>query len=454
MPAENHQAVPDDMAAPAPFLPPHITRRNVKLSAINQFFVEAAMTLSEATTVLPLLVKALGGSNFLAGLLPSLRWFGWLAPQFLAAGRMQRLTHFIPAIQKLESVRCIFYIILGILTAWLAPSQPGLVLALFFVLFMVTRFSAGSSAVARTEVVARIVPQEERATVISTRRIAGGVAGLLAGFVVRYVLDERVSQFPTNYAILLGISGISFGIAILVFSGIQERELPIEPRQIDMLEQIRRTPTLLRADRRYAMYIGVRAAASGLTLAAPFYILYATESLGVPAAMAGVYITLRTLSQVVSNMFWGNQCRRRGSLWVLRLALALGITAPLAVAALAVAGPRLWPQGVPEYVGWAFALVFLMQGLSASGESLSELTYLYEIAPDHERPTYYGLINTVLGPLYFLPALGGALLDVVGFVSIFAAAALFIGLAYVLAVRMDAHERLRARPAGQGLRVE
>jgi MFS family permease len=453
MSSENQHQAPHD-AEEAPFLPPRITRRNIALSAANQFFVEAGMTLSEGTTVLPLLVKALGGSNFLAGLLPSLRWFGWLAPQFLAAGRMQRLTYFVPIVQKLELVRCIGYLLLGILTVLLGLSRPGLMLAIFVVLFMLTRIAAGSSAVARTEVVARIVPQEERATVISTRRVTGGVAGLLAGFVVGYVLNERVSQFPVNYGLLLGLSGISFGLAIVVFSGIVERQLPIKPRQIDMLQQIRRTPALLRADRRYAMYISVRAAASGLNLAAPFYILYATEALGVPAAMAGIYITLRTATQVLSNMFWGGQCRRRGSLWVLQLALALGVTAPLSVVALAIVGPHLWPEGAPAILGWAFSLVFLMQGLSASGESLSELTYLYEIAPEEERPTYYGLINTVLGPLYFLPAVAGAMLDLVGFIPIFSAAALFISIAYILAVRMNAHEQKRAHPAGRAIQSQ
>ncbi|HHX66344.1 MAG TPA: hypothetical protein GX702_15815, partial [Chloroflexi bacterium] len=135
MSSENQHQAPHD-AEEAPFLPPRITRRNIALSAANQFFVEAGMTLSEGTTVLPLLVKALGGSNFLAGLLPSLRWFGWLAPQFLAAGRMQRLTYFVPIVQKLELVRCIGYLLLGILTVLLGLSRPGLMLAIFVVLFM------------------------------------------------------------------------------------------------------------------------------------------------------------------------------------------------------------------------------------------------------------------------------------------------------------------------------
>jgi hypothetical protein len=215
------------------------TRHNIAFSAINQFFVEASMTMSEATTVLPLFVKALGGSNFLAGLLPSLRWFGWLAPQFFAAGRMQRLSRFLPTVQWLEAIRSSFYLAIAAFAFFMGPTHPGLVLGVFFALFMVTRVAAGSSAVARTEIVARIVPPEDRATVLSVRRVGGGIAGFLAGFVVSYVLDERVAHFPANYAILIGLSGVGFALAIVSLMRVKEAPAPVRPREISFRDQLR-----------------------------------------------------------------------------------------------------------------------------------------------------------------------------------------------------------------------
>ncbi len=430
-----------DTAPTPPALSEKATRRNIAYSAVNQFFVEASMTMSEATTVLPLFVKALGGSNFLAGLLPSLRWFGWLAPQFFAAGRMQRLSRFLPTVQWLEVIRSTFYLAIAALAFFLGPTRPGLVLAAFFVLFMVTRFAAGSSAVARTEIVARIVPPEDRATVLSVRRVGGGIAGFLAGFVVSTVLDERVAQFPANYAILIGLSGIGFALAIVSLMRVVEAPAPVRPREISASQQIRRAPGLIRNDRRYAMYVGVRAAASGINVAAPFYILYATEVLGAPAAVAGVFISLRTAMVVLSNVFWGNLCRRKGSLWVLRTAYVLGTLAPAAVVAMALAAPLAWPGQPPAALIWAMGLVFVAQGLASSAQDLGEMAYLFDMAPEQERPTYYGLINTLLGPLYFLPALAGALLDTVGYGAIFGAAALMMLAANLLATRLSRYEK-------------
>lgn len=433
-------------------LSPQTTRRNVAFSAVNHFFVEGAMNLSEASMVLTLLVKALGGSNLLAGLLPSLRFVGWLVPQFFAAGRLQRLSRFLPAVRFLEAIRSSFYLIIAGFTLAYGIKSPQLVLAVFYPLFLVTRLAAGSSAVARAELVARMVPPRERSTVVSVRRLAGGVGSFLSGLAVRYILDEKVSSFPANYALLVGLSGIGFALGIAALGPVKEAEQPIGPRVLDWRQQLKRVPALLKGDRRYMSYIGVGAAATGFQVAAPFYIIYATEVLGTPAAMAGFYISIRTLSRVLSNAFWGRQCRKRGNLWVLKVSCALGAVAPMFVVLLACGVPVVWADGVPAYVSSLFGLAFLVEGVALSGYYISRTTYLYDIAPERDRPTYFGLANTILGPFNFLPALAGALLDAVGFGPIFAAAAGMLGLAHLLASRLSSVEepfRHKSRPPAQ-----
>ncbi|MBC7234716.1 MAG: MFS transporter [Chloroflexi bacterium] len=405
--------------------------------AVNSFFVEAAMTITEPGTVLALYIKELTGSVFLAGLLPSLRYFGWLAPQFFAAGRLQRLRRFLPAVQWLEAIRGSFYLLVAAAIALWSLDRPNLVLILFFSLFMVTRLAAGCSAVARNEIVARMVPEGQRAALISLRRLTGAVAGLLAGFLIGYILDARVASFPANYALLIAIAGLFFGLAVLSFSLVIEPELPIERRERNIMEQAKQAPRLLRTDRRYALYVGVRLASAGTALATPFYILFATELLGAPASMAGAFISMRTLVRIASNAFWGRECARRGSAWVLKAGTALGMLTPLTVV-IFYGLMKLWgAQPTPFWVSWAFGLVFALQGLAGSAEGLAQIAYLYDISPPGERPTYYGLANTIVGPMHFLPALGGALVALVGYVPIFGVAALFMAVAYGLAARLE-----------------
>jgi MFS family permease len=415
---------------------PRTTRRNMLWSAINHFFVEGSMTLSDPGTVLPLMIVDLGASHVIAGLVPSLRFFGWLLPQFFVAGWLQRLRRFLPVVRMLESVRIVLYLILAALIVWLAPTHPELLLSILIILFVVTRMAAGSSAVARAELVARIVPQSERATLVSLRSLTGDIGGVLAGLGVSYLLAPGRAPFPSNYAWLMGISGVAFFCAVCAISLVIEPGGVARGRAVNLKQQIRRTPSLLRNDRRFALYVSARAAATGLNIAEPFYILFAVEILGAPPSMAGLYLSARMLMRTVSNLIWARTCKRQGNLWTFRLARILGLLAPLAVLGFSLAHGLWWRGAPPAYAGYLFALVFAVQGLGVSCDGISRMAYLYDIAPEADRPSYFGLSNTVLGPLYFLPTLGGILVSVAGYAPVFALAALFSLAGYLLSLRM------------------
>ena len=412
------------------------TRRNMVWSSVNHFFVEGSMTLSDPGTVLPLMVMDLGASHVIAGLVPSLRFFGWLLPQFFVAGALQRLERFIPAVRWLESVRIVGYLMLAALLVWLTPTHPGLMLTLIIILFVLTRIAAGSSAVARAELMARVVPQKDRATLVSLRSVTGDVGGVLAGLGVTYMLTPGRAPFPWNYAWLMGISSAAFLAAIIIISLVVEPSEVGPGRAVNLREQIGRTPALLRNDRRFALYVGARAAATGLSIAEPFYVLFAVEVLGAQPAVAGLYLSARMIVRTVSNLLWARTCKVRGNLWTFRLARVLGLLAPLAVLGFVLANALLWQGTPPGSAGYLFAGVFAIQGLAISCDGISRMAFLYDIAPEADRPTYFGLSNTALGPLYFLPTLGGILVASVGYASVFIAAALFSLAGYLVSLRI------------------
>jgi len=59
------------------------------------------------------------------------------------------------------------------------------------------------------------------------------------------------------------------------------------------------------------------------------------------------------------------------------------------------------------------------------------MALLLGIAPDEERASYIGLVNTVLGIVNFLPILSGAIIDWVGFELVFFAVTGLLLLGYL-----------------------
>ena len=92
----------------------------------------------------------------------------------------------------------------------------------------------------------------------------------------------------------------------------------------------------------------------------------------------------------------------------------------------------------------AIGLVFLVAGVANDGNGISSNTYLLEIVPEDERPTYIGLANTTLGVVTFLPVLGGWLVANVGYSGTFG-----LGVTFAL---LGLGASLRLREVGGTLR--
>jgi MFS family permease len=88
---------------------------------------------------------------------------------------------------------------------------------------------------------------------------------------------------------------------------------------------------------------------------------------------------------------------------------------------------------LPAYV---FTGVFVLVGSSNSGRMIGLMTLLLDIAPEEERASYVGLVNTVLGVVSLLPILSGALIDRIGFEPTFAVAAGLLLLGYLITLRV------------------
>ena len=404
------------------------------------------MTLSDPATVLPLMIREMGGSHMLAGLVPSVRLFGWLLPQFFVAAPLQRLQRYLPTVRVLEITRAAVYAGLALVLAGYGAGHTEMALPLFFALFVVARLAAGSSAVARAELVARMVPPEQRSNVVSVRSFTGDIGGFGAGLLISVILGAQGLSFPLNYAWLLAISSASFLLAISALSAVVEPAGAPRGTSIDLKRQLARTPALLRADRVFRQYIIARGIGDIAGIADPFYILYATEVLGVPPAMSGLYLAARMVVRMLSNLVWARTCRRHGNLWTFRTARLLGALEPVAVLGFGLLRLLLWRDGLPPYAGILFALPFSLQGLAISANNISRTSYLYEIAPDGDRPTYIGLSNTLLGPLQFLPTLGGLLVTTVGYPAVFLLAAASAVASYL--VTAGVHGPASTRPDG------
>ena len=396
-------------------------RRNFGFGVANGAMWMLGDTLIHPSLVLALFVSQISSSNLLVGLVPALSTGVWFLPQLLAAGIVQGKERQLPYAVWSAVIRALSIAALGSVGFVIGDKSPSTLLICFFVAYTIYNLSAGFANVPMVEISARVVPPNRRGFYFGQRSFWGGVLGFIAGFIIQRILSGT-EPFPHNFSVLF------FASFFVLALGAYTASMMVEPRSssvrtgVTLLGQLRDAPRLL-ANVHFRRFLIFRSFLSMSAIADPFFIVYAKEELGAPVSIVGFYIAAIAVTQFASNLVWSPLADRLGNRLVLQLSALMRMTIP--VVALALPPLFRWSPiaarlpGGPATLYYTFGLVFAIYGFALAGQNLANMTYVLDIAPDHERGAYVGLINTFLGVVAFVPVIGGTLVDAFGFQFLF-----------------------------------
>lgn len=389
-------------------------RANYLRSLFHEVTMSLGLTLADPATVIPILLRELRASNTIIGLLPSIRFGGWLLPQLFAAGYLQSKQRKVPYVVALDLVRAGAYVLIALLVIYHRSIPGGLAIGAFLAVFGLTRMTAGSATVGRFDVIGKVVPRERLPGFYATRGIWVGAGGLAAGVFIGAVLASGI-RFPFNYATLFIASSAVFATGALVFNLVREPGGEAGNGGRSPLANLGSALTVVGRDSLYRRYLAYRLMLEVMGVAAPFYMVYAIDAWVVPEAMAGTYVAAGTAASLLANLHWRRRAQQAGNVAVLKESVLLGALAPVLPLLLAwVCG-----AGVPASTGWTpsvvFLLTFVVQGAGSSGREICNNAVLINMSPASDRPSYIGLTNTVTGLLTFTPIVAGRAIDQFGY---------------------------------------
>jgi MFS family permease len=189
---------------------------------------------------------------------------------------------------------------------------------------------------------------------------------------------------------------------------------------------------VLRSDGPFRAILIARLLTVFFAMASPFYIGFATESLGMSNAVAvPTLLAVQTVGGVLGALAY-TWIGARSNLLYIRLALLGGALWPLSALLAGVVGP------LPLYVG------YLMSGLVISTLGFGYLNWIVTYANADRRPIYVGLFNTIIAVISIAaPIIAGTIVQHLGYRPLFVASllmalcALFVTLRFVRDVHMD-----------------
>jgi MFS family permease len=387
--------------------------RNFWLGVASGVGFNLYQALVNTGLVLTWFVSELTTSNLLISLLVPIEQGGWYFPQLLLSSYLQRQPRTLPVYRLMGVVRCGAWGLLALSVFLL--EDPTALLALFLALFAINGLASGVAGLPFMDVVAKTIPPTRRGAFFGWRRLIGGLLGLAAGALVKVVLSPDFGlSFPDNYALLFFLGFLSVAAVVGTFGLIVEPpEGEVDPQHVSLGKQLRRALGLPARHRSYGRFLGLRLAVVAASFALPFYAVYARRELAAPADMVGTYLIGSTLASVLSNLIWSWVGDRRGNRSLMRLVALTALLAP----AVALFIAHLPGEGPDKSL--IFTLVFVSSGAHQTAAFIGGGNYLLELAPAGERAMYIGFTNTTIGVAVFASPLGGAMVDWLGFESLF-----------------------------------
>jgi len=401
--------------------------RNFFYGVANGVLYISAETLLDPTLVLVTFLSGLTQSPILLGMLVPIRDGTWYLPQLWVSTHLQSMPSKIEVYRKTTFLRIATWGLLALVINLVR--DPGWLLPLFFLTYVMATLSNGLAGLPFLEVVGNVISPVRRGEFFAWRLGLGGLGGIFSAMLVRRLLDPASSlDYPLNFGLLSILFFVISSISLLVFNKVKEDvETRVVP-PVSLRYQISRGLDELKRNPAFRRYLMMQSSLVLSAAAIPFFAVFVQQQYDVSKAMVGVYLAVFTASNLMSNIIWGRLSRRLASRQILWLASLAGVIMTLLVLSLSlIPGSTNLTSQIASV--WLIP-VFVMAGLRGSGIGVSGTALLLDIAPPESRSLYLGFSNSFLGIILLLTGMSGVLVKVFNYQTLFVVSL----LAHLLAI--------------------
>lgn len=237
-------------------------------------------------------------------------------------------------------------------------------------------------SLAGKDVQGRTISKGRRGGITGRATALAGAFTLAIGLILTF-LPNNLPQWAI--AALLAVGALTWALASLVFSGIEEPEAEPEAKDGQSMKEMW---ALVKGDRDLQKFLVVRSLMLVTALSTPFIVVMAGDE-GADLTGLGAFIIASGGASLLGGRVSGKLSDRSSKS---TMAWAAGVASTVIVAL--VLSARLAPSAVNA---WVMPLGFFLVNLAHTAVRVSRKTYLVDMADGDKRTMITGASNTVMG---------------------------------------------------------
>jgi MFS family permease len=399
--------------------------REIQSKNVRYHIIEGALYLSTGSlissqTVMPALIKRLGGNDILVGTWPVIAYLAFFLPQIISANYSAATRYRKPVVIYRGFLQRINILLLSCAVAICGVSFPILTLALLFILFISNQVTAGLVSPIWMDFFTKTTLTESRGRVIGWRASFGASIGLLNGFIMTLLLI--ILSFPYNYASIIGLAFVYQMGSLIVQNKIIEVSPSVIINPVRFQYLFTHARSVIAGNRQFRKFLFASTLLVIGFSAVAFFTVTAMKRLALPESIVGIFTMVAITGQVFSGVLVGWVADTKGTRSAL-IVCAISLILSIVIAIFA------------QTLFW-FCVVFVFMGVNVGAELSMRYNYAVECAPEEDRSMYIGIMNTWLAPFYLVTPFAGWLSSSYGYNSVFVISLLIAIAGLILLIYM------------------
>jgi MFS family permease len=390
---------------------------NYALQLTEASFWGLGFGLASTTSVIPLFLAQYTDSAILFSLIPAIQTIGFQLPQLFMAKRIASQHYILPIVTKMTLNERLPYLGMAMIALFANRLPPAAVISLLFLMIVWQGVGGGITGNAWQNLVSKVIPSDIRSMFFSIQGAGVNLLTSVGAFLAGMLLEKNSSNTGYALSFFLGFIAMMTSYTLLHLT----REAPSEEviSKEDSPSILEAAKDILVNDKDFRSFVFVRVLLPFATMASSLFTIYIIKQFNASERTVGAMTSLLFISTVIAGLLLGWISDHIGRKFAMLLTLGImAVTAFLAMSAQTIE---------------LFYVVFILTGVINGSFWSVFLSFSLEFGTTKTRPTYVGLINTLIAPSTLIAQLlGGSLADSISYQSTFLVTGIFAVLTLLL----------------------